>query len=468
MLVSYRSIALGILFMATGAFISSLFYTQNNQQPNADSAQTWMIPTAQAAITPSSSNAMPTLAPMLSKVTPAVVNIYTKQRVGSSNSLADYFGGGRIPQERISQSLGSGVIIDATRGLILTNNHVVEGADEVSVSLADGRTFEAQPIGSDPDTDIAVIRIAAKDLTALPVADSTKLRVGDYVVAVGNPFGLGQTVTSGIVSAVGRSGLKGLGYQSFIQTDAPINPGNSGGALVNLNGELVGINVASFNPRGSAAGNIGLGFAIPSNLAKEIMRQLMAYGEVRRGSLGIETETTQTQTSPYTKGAWVTRVNRNSPAESAGIKPGDVIVKANGQRIDSSDALNNLEGLLPLGEPVSLEIIRGTQRMNISALLRVQSKELDAGTLDVRLSGAILIDLPERYQKSGVRGIIVNKIIAGSRADTNGLEVGDRIMVVNRLSVNNLNAIREALAKPSVRLELGLARGRQTGYLQMR
>ena len=177
MFVSYRSLALGILLIATGAFISSLFYTQKNQPPIADSAQTWIIPTAQAAITPSSSNAMPTLAPMLSKVTPAVVNIYTKQRAGSSNSLADYFGGGRIPQERISQSLGSGVIIDATRGLILTNNHVVEGADEVSVSLADGRTFEAQPIGSDPDTDIAVIRIAAKDLTALPVADSTKLRI---------------------------------------------------------------------------------------------------------------------------------------------------------------------------------------------------------------------------------------------------------------------------------------------------
>ncbi len=470
MIVTLRTFVFALGCMATGAFVYSQMNDKQDKQGRADSQHAWMIPEAQAS-TPSAitnSNAMPTLAPMLSRVTPAVVNIYTKQRVRTSNSLADYFGGGRIPHERISQSLGSGVIIDATRGLILTNNHVVEGADEVSVNLSDGRTFEAQPVGSDPDTDIAVIRIAAKDLTALPVADSTKLRVGDYVVAVGNPFGLGQTVTSGIVSAVGRSGLQGLGYQNFIQTDASINPGNSGGALVNLNGELVGINVASFNPRGSAAGNIGLGFAIPSNLAKEIMRQLMAYGEVRRGSLGIETDNTQTQTEPYTKGAWVSRVYRNSPAELAGIKPGDVIVAANGQRIDSSDALSNLEGLLPLGAPVRLEIIRGSQRLTISAQLRALSKELDAGTIDVRLSGAILIDLPERYQQSGVRGVIVNKVKAGSRANSNGLEVGDRILVVNRQNIKDLNALRAVLTPPPVRLELGLARGRQSGYLQMR
>src|SRR5688500_14561663 len=231
---------------------------------------------------------IPSLAPMLERVTPAVVNITTKQVVRVNNPIADFFGGGRIPRERISQSLGSGVIVDATRGLILTNNHVVEGASTVSVTLGDGRTCEAKPIGSDADTDVAVIQINATGLRALPLADSASLRVGDYVVAVGNPFGLGQTVTSGIVSAVGRSGLTGLGFQNFIQTDASINPGNSGGALVNLRGELVGINAASFNPRGSGAGNIGLGFAIPANLAREVMRQLMAYGEVRRGSLGID------------------------------------------------------------------------------------------------------------------------------------------------------------------------------------
>ena len=468
--VSLRSMALAALFTATGA-IAAGFYLGNQDSAGKTAAapEVWVIPPAQAS-TPSTSggNGMPTLAPMLSKVTPSVVNIYTKQRVRVNNPLAEFFGGGRIPQERISQSLGSGVIVDAERGLILTNNHVVEGADEVSVSLSDGRTFEAQPVGSDPDTDIAVIRIAATGLQALPVADSAKLRVGDYVVAVGNPFGLGQTVTSGIVSAVGRSGLQGLGYQNFIQTDASINPGNSGGALVNLNGELVGINVASFNPRGSAAGNIGLGFAIPSNLAKEIMRQLMAFGEVRRGSLGLEAETAQSQAEPFTKGAWVSRVYRGSPAEAAGIKPGDVIVAANGQRIESGEALSNLEGLLPLGAPVRLDINRGGQNLTLSAQLRAEPKQQDAGQLDPRLAGAVLIDLPERYKQTGMRGVIVNKVTAGSRAARNGLEVGDRIMVVNRQAVNDLNALRARLSPNAARLELGLARGRQSGYLDMR
>jgi serine protease DegQ len=469
--VTLRSMALAALFTATGALAAGFYLS--NQHPTGKSAaqpETWMIAPAQAntPAMPASSGPMPTLAPMLSKVTPSVVNIYTKQRVKVNNPMAEFFGGGRFPRERIAQSLGSGVIVDATRGLILTNNHVVEGADEVSVSLSDGRTFEAQPVGSDPDTDIAVIRIAGTGLKALPVADSAKLRVGDYVVAVGNPFGLGQTVTSGIVSAVGRSGLQGLGYQNFIQTDASINPGNSGGALVNLNGELVGINVASFNPRGSAAGNIGLGFAIPSNLAKEIMRQLMAYGEVRRGSLGLEAETAQSQAEPFTKGAWVTRVYRGSPAETAGIKPGDVIVAANGQRIESGEALSNLEGLLPLGAPVRLEINRSGQTINVSAQLRAEPKQQDAGQLDPRLAGAVLIDLPERYKQTGMRGVIVSKVGAGSRAERNGLEAGDRISVVNRQAISDLASLRARVSPNPPRLELGLARGRQSGYLEMR
>ena len=472
MSLSIRSLALAGLFTATGAIAAGFYFTQQINSPDANKPAEplgdWILPPAQA-LTPTDNNGLPTLAPMLSRVTPAVVNIYTKQTVRSNRlSVEEYYRGIREPAKRISQSLGSGVIIDAARGLILTNNHVVEGADEVSVGLSDGRTFEAQPVGSDPDTDIAVIRISAKDLQALPVADSSKLRVGDYVVAVGNPFGLGQTVTSGIVSAVGRSGLQGLGYQNFIQTDASINPGNSGGALVNLNGELVGINVASFNPRGSAAGNIGLGFAIPSNLAKEIMRQLMAYGEVRRGSLGLDAETAQSQTAPFTKGAMVSRVYRGSPAEVAGIKPGDVIVAANKQRIDSADALSNLEGLLPLGAPVRLDIVRGAQRISVSAQLRAELKELDAGQLDARLAGAVLIDIPERYKQSGLRGVIISKVAANSRAARNGLEVGDRIAVLNRQAVNDLNGLRAAMSQKTERLELGLARGRQAGYLQMR
>jgi serine protease DegQ len=466
--VSIRSLALASLFIATGAISASFYITNHKGKQETPALLAPLLISPAQASTPNAGNTMPTLAPMLSKVTPSVVNIYTKQRVRVNNRVAEFFGGGVIPQEHISQSLGSGVIVDAARGLILTNNHVVEGADEVSVGLSDGRTFEAQPVGSDPDTDIAVIRIAAKDLLALPIADSTRLRVGDYVVAVGNPFGLGQTVTSGIVSAVGRSGLQGMGYQNFIQTDASINPGNSGGALVNLNGELVGINAASFNPHGSAAGNIGLGFAIPSNLAKEIMRQLMAYGEVRRGSLGLEAQTAQAQSEPFSKGAWVTRVYRGSPAEAAGIRISDVIISANGQRIESADALSNLEGLLPLGTPVHLDIVRDKQHITVSAQLRAQPKEQEAGQLDARLAGAILIDLPERYKQSGMRGVIINKVIANSRAANNGLEVGDRILLLNEQNISDLNELRALLTQHAERLELGLARGRQSGYLQMR
>ena len=468
-----------VLFLAAlggGVTARMLTATPNAPAPAEQLAQT----AADVALSPAyaalplqaDGTPLPSLAPMLEKVTPAVVNIYTKQVVRVRNPLAEFFGGDRFPQERVSQSLGSGVIVDAARGLILTNNHVIEGADEVSVTLSDGRTLEAQPIGSDPDTDIAVIRIAAERLTAIPLADSDRLRVGDFVVAVGNPFGLGQTVTSGIVSAVGRSGLRGLGYQNFIQTDASINPGNSGGALVNLRGELVGINAASFNPQGSNAGNIGLGFAIPSTLAREVMRQLMAYGEVRRGSLGIDSEDPSERNGALDpsgqRGALVTRVLRGSPAEAAGIRPGDLVVRANDQRIDSSDALHNLEGLLPVGQPVRLELLRAGARINVSATLKALPKDLDAGDLDARLAGAVLVDLPERLRQAGYRGVIISKVAANSRAARNGLEAGDRIAVVNRRPVNDLQELRAAVTGAPKTLELGLQRGRQAGYLLMR
>lgn len=416
---------------------------------------------------------MPSLAPMLERITPAVVNITTKQVVRVNNPIAEFFGGGRIPQERISQSLGSGVIVDATRGLILTNNHVVEGANSVSVTLGDGRTFEAHPIGSDADTDVAVIRISATGLTSIPLADSAALRVGDYVVAVGNPFGLGQTVTSGIVSAVGRSGLTGLGYQNFIQTDASINPGNSGGALVNLRGELVGINAASFNPRGSGAGNIGLGFAIPVNLAREVMRQLMAYGEVRRGSLGLDSRDVTPQLALQLKlgnsrGALVTRVYRGSPAEMAGVKPGDLVVAANGQRIDSAQALHNLEGLLPVGQALKLDVRRDGELRSMTATLKAQPKELDGQRIDPRLGGATFTDLPERYRQQGLRGVIVSKVAAGSRAAGNDLDSGDLVLAINRRQVSDINDFRARLATPPAQLVLLLQRGQARGELPMR
>jgi serine protease DegQ len=427
-----------------------------------------------APVPPATGSPMPSLAPMLEQVTPAVVNIYTKQVVRINNPIAEFFGGGRFPKERIQQSLGSGVIVDATRGLILTNSHVVEGADAVSVTLGDGRTFEAQPIGSDTDTDIAVIRINASGLKAIPLADSSVLRVGDYVVAVGNPFGLGQTVTSGIVSAVGRSGLTGLGYQNFIQTDASINPGNSGGALVNLRGELIGINAASFNPQGSAAGNIGLGFAIPANMAREVMRQLMAYGEVRRGSLGLySVDVTPDLAKQFdlangARGALVSRVYRSSPAEVAGIKPGDLIVAANGQRVENSQGLHNVEGLLPVGEAVKLELQRDGKRMTVSATLKAQPKEVDGAQLDPRLAGATFTELPERYRQQGLRGVIVSKVATGSRASRNELDNGDLVLGINRRKVADMNDFRAQLSPAPGTLVFTLQRGSARGELPMR
>jgi len=417
---------------------------------------------------------VPSLAPMLEKVTPAVVNVYSRQTVRVRNPIAEFFGmPGGMPQERIQQSLGSGVVVDGVRGLVLTNYHVIENADDVSVTLGDGRTFEADLVGADPDTDVALIRIPADDLVALPLADSTQLRVGDFVVAVGNPFGLGQTVTSGIVSAVGRSGLQGLGYQNFIQTDASINPGNSGGALVNLQGQLVGINTASFNPRGSAAGNIGLGFAIPANLAREVMRQLMAYGEVRRGSLGLDVE----ELTDYARealditagqrGALVARVYRGSAAETAGVRPGDVIVSADGDRIDSVQALRNLEGLLPVGQQVRLELLRGGRRLSASVELKAQAKEIDGGEIDPRLAGATLTEVPERFRQQGLVGVVASKVAPGSRAAKSGLQAGDRIGQINRRDVDGLPAFRSTLADPPSDLVLSVARGNRFGYLVM-
>ncbi|MBW8311605.1 MAG: Do family serine endopeptidase, partial [Rhizobium sp.] len=417
--------------------------------------------------------ALPSLAPMLEKVTPAVVNIYSQQVVRVRNPLAELFGMPGMPQQRTQQSLGSGVVVDAERGLVLTNHHVIENADAVSVTLADGRTLEAEFIGSDPDTDVAVIRIPAEGLVAIPLADSSRLRVGDFVVAVGNPFGLGQTVTSGIVSAVGRSGLQGLGYQNFIQTDASINPGNSGGALVNLRGELVGINTASFNPRGSAAGNIGLGFAIPVNLADEVKRQLLAYGEVRRGSLGVDSEDLSPRLAEQLglpanqRGALVTRVYRGSPAETAGVRPGDLVVAANGERVDGAQSLRNLEGLLPVDKPVALDLLRDDRRLSVQAVLKVRATEVDGKQIDPRLAGATLTELPERVRQQGLYGVVASKVEPGSRAAESGLRPGDYIRGINQRRVDDLQAFRDRLADAPRQLQLDVVRGGRVGYLVM-
>ncbi|MEP6897519.1 MAG: trypsin-like peptidase domain-containing protein, partial [Rhodanobacter sp.] len=317
---------------------------------------------------------MPSLAPMLERVTPAVVNISTTTRVSVRDPYFDdpmvrqFFGLPGTPQQRVEQSLGSGVIVDAAKGYVLTNNHVVGGADAISVTLQDGRTFKGKLIGTDPETDVAVVQIPAHDLQALALADSTKLRVGDYVVAVGDPFGLGQTVTSGIVSALGRSGLGQSGsgsggYQNFIQTDASINPGNSGGALVNLRGELVGINTMIFSPSG---GNVGIGFAIPSNLTSDVMAQLLAHGKVQRGSLGAQTQAITPRIAQLlglkdSNGVVVTGVGTGSAAEHAGLQAGDVLTSINGKPLHNVQELHNAEGLLPLGSTLQLGVLRDGQ-----------------------------------------------------------------------------------------------------------
>ncbi len=439
------------------------------------------IAPAQAAALPTqvaNGQPLPSLAPMLQNVTPAVVNIQSKKVVRVNNPLSQdplfrqMFGIPDMPTERIQQSLGSGVIVDAQRGLVLTNNHVIEAADGITVTLADGRTVEGKAVGADPDTDVALVRIPADHLTALKLADSNQLRVGDFVVAVGNPFGLGQTVTSGIVSALGRTGLQGLGYQNFIQTDASINPGNSGGALVNLRGELIGINTAIFNPTGSQSGNIGIGFAIPSSLAGNVMRQLLTSGKVARGSLGVETQDISDAIARAMKlsskrGALVARVYPGSAAAMAGLQTGDVITSVNGQPIANRDGLHNQEGLLPVGQAVALQVTRNGQSMALSAALREQADKLAGSKLDARLAGAVFAELPEGLRQRGANGVVVTQVMPGSRAAANNLQAGDLVAQVNRHDVDDLSAFQAAIGSTPSRLQLTLVRGQLVGTLSL-
>ncbi len=422
---------------------------------------------------------LPSLAPMLQRVMPAVVSVHSTQRVRVSPFGNDPFFRRLFPdltQERLNQSLGSGVIVDAARGLVLTNHHVIAGADEVSVTLADGRTMQAEFVGSDPDTDVALMRIPVPEdtpLAAIPLADSSKLQVGDFVVAVGNPFGIGQTVTSGIVSAVARSGLPGLGYQNFIQTDASINPGNSGGALLNLDGQLVGINTASFNPRGSAYGNIGLGFAIPSNLASNVMRQLLATGEVHRGTLGIDTQDVDARLArglglDAARGAVVTRVFPGSAASAAGLEVGDVIVGANGQRIDDREALRNFEGLQGVGARVALDVRRDGRPLQLTAVLREQPRALGGGSLDTRLAGATFAELPASARQGGLDGVLVASVERDSRAFLSGLREGDVVVAANSGRFDDLAGFRLGFGSPPPQLVLRIARAGRVYDLLMR
>ena len=395
---------------------------------------------------------LPTLAPVLERVIPSVVNIYTQTRVRIRSPLLDdpffrrFFNVPDVPRERVSQSLGSGVVVDAEQGYVLTNNHVIAGATHISVTLADGRSFAAEVIGTDPDTDLAMIRIPPDNLRALPLADSNQLRVGDFVVAVGNPFGLGQTVTSGIVSALGRAGFRGLEFQNFIQTDASINPGNSGGALINLRGELVGINSAIFTPSG---GNVGIGFAIPSAMAKFVMDQLARFGEVRRGTLGIYVQDLTAELAgafglKNGKGALVAEVVGESAAERAGIQAGDVITAIADNPVNNAREFHNIEGQLPLGESVTLEFFRNREkqqtRLNAEAL-----KVLNGGAIDRRLRGATFEELPSKLRSDRIKGVLLSGLESGSQLARNGLRPGDIITAVNRQGISDLSDFQGAV-----------------------
>jgi Do/DeqQ family serine protease len=335
-------------------------------------------------ITPGQSSApiagdqpVPTLAPVLREVTPAVVNIAVRSQVVINNPLLSdpffrrFFGIPEGPVQRETQATGSGVIVDARNGYVLTNNHVVENADRIEVTTKDERRFGARLVGRDPLTDIAVVKIDGDNLTAVPLGDSDRLEVGDYVLAIGNPFGLGQTVTSGIVSALGRSGLGIEGYEDFIQTDASINPGNSGGALVDLRGRLVGINTAILAPGG---GNVGIGFAVPINMARSVLEQIVRYGEIKRGRIGITVQDLTPDLAsalggPRPSGAVVAQVAPGSPAERAGIRPRDIVVAVDSVPIRSATQLRNRIGLTRAGEAAELTLDRAGNHRTVRVLV---------------------------------------------------------------------------------------------------
>ncbi|MFU8831465.1 MAG: Do family serine endopeptidase [Wenzhouxiangella sp.] len=415
---------------------------------------------------------LPSLAPVLENVTPAVVNVHTRTRVQVRASpfmndpfFRHFFDSPSVPRERVQQSLGSGVIVDASAGYVLTNNHVIDGADDIAVTLQDGREYAAEFVGSDRDTDLAVIRIRAGDLSELPLSDSDRLRVGDFVVAVGNPFGLGQTVTSGIVSALGRSGLRGLEYQNFIQTDASINPGNSGGALIDLRGRLIGINTAIFTPSG---GNVGIGFAIPASTAAHVMAQLIRFGEVRRGSLGVAVQDLtpdlrEALNMEDRNGAVITRLTTGSALAEAGLRPGDVIISIDQRPVTGSQALRNVEGLLAVDSEVEVGYVRDGREQTVRVLI---AEDLDARIsgrrLDQRLDGVVLARIPDRTR---VLGVLVEEVRRGTTAWEAGLRAGDVVVAVNRQVVRQLGELREQFPVSADR-ELALEiRRRGVAYL---
>jgi Do/DeqQ family serine protease len=421
---------------------------------------------------------IPSLAPMVKRVSPSVVNISTrgtiKEQPGRNPLLDDPFfrrffdaPPDSKPRERQFQSAGSGVIIDAKNGYIITNHHVVENASEITITLLDNRSFTAKVIGTDEGADVAVLQAKQPNLVAMPMGDSTKLEVGDYVVAIGNPFGLQHTVTAGIVSALGRNGINpdGGGYEDFIQTDASINPGNSGGALVNLRGELVGINSAILSRTG---GNIGIGFAIPVNMVHGVMDQLIKYGQVKRGILGVQLYSVNADIAKEfglseATGALVAGVAQGSAAERAGVKTGDIITSLNGTTMKGSGELRNAIGMLHVGDKVELGLLRDGKPRKVTALIadRGEVESASAAEINKGLDGAEFADAADGS------GVLVNKVQEASAAAQSGLRANDVILGVGRTPVSNMKSFREAVKGASV-LVLKVRRGSDTLLLPVR
>ena len=425
---------------------------------------------------------VPSLAPMLEDVTPAVVNIYTISEAEEKTQQIDdpflrkFF---NIPGQQESRKknragLGSGVIINSKKGYIITNNHVIARAKDIKVKLQDGREFKATLVGSDPASDVAVIKISPDKLHAIKFSDSDKLRVGDFVVAIGNPFGIGQTVTSGIVSALGRSGLGIEAYENFIQTDASINPGNSGGALVNLKGELIGINTAIIGSRGGS-GSVGIGLAIPVNMALDITQQLIEYGKVRRGYLGVSAQDLTNDLSKAfgikaNRGAIITQVLKDSPADLAGIYIGDVVIKINNEDVQNASSMRNKIGLLKLNSIITMEINR--KGKIITTKVKITEPKIsknDGIKINSRLQGIVFSRILENMPEYGkITGIKIIKMRKDSVAFSAGIRPNDIILSINNIPVQKIQDLEIVAGKNDSEIVVHVQRKNRTAFILLK
>ena len=459
----------------------SMNFVQANDQPTAGLLVTAALPLSMPQ-EGDTSQPLPSLADMLERINPAVVNIATRSTVREGNRLLQdpffrrFF---NVPESRRryrrTQSAGSGVVVDAANGYIVTNNHVVQNADEISVGLADGRILNAKLIGRDSQVDLALLQVQTDDLTAIKYANSATVRVGDFVVAIGNPFGLNQTVTSGIVSALGRSGLGIEGFEDFVQTDAPINPGNSGGALVDLRGDLVGINTAIFAPTG---GNVGIGFAIPANMVKAVLAQLIDKGEVNRGFVGAIVQPLNRELASAfgvlspggrPKGVVVVDVELASSAEKAGLEPGDVIISMDDKQIATVADFAGQAAIMFIGDEVEVNFIRQGQRKSVKLeILADDQEQVDGQRLTLRLRGVFLQNFHNPDEQAKGAGALVIKVNRKSTAYSFGLREGDIIVAANQRPTENISKLRDAARAEKRLLLLRVYRNGQFGDVIMR